>query len=249
MYINEECYYLSTERFNIDPNNIMVITDTDVLKDDSRKLIRVVRMDPDINEVKKVIKRFFIRVSLDARCISPLDSYEVFFYISSHGKKTSKEENALIMKDKKNKVYLTSSEANELIFGEFETRYNCLGIPVSVLPLNVNILCIVDACHSENILDLQYIFKDNRFADVKGETETAPYCVCISSCNIDSTTPSCNEGSPFTHYIYTSLLQQQNELNIKDLNTIMNSSIYKSIIISPMISSSRLSSERKVPLL
>ena len=87
------------------------------------------------------------------------------------------------------------------------------------------VLFIVDACHSAHMTNFPYEYSPrdqsmiySNHINVYPEDATLPYCVCISSCEVERTTKSPAEGSLLTQLIFTQLGSITGSLNFQQLS-------------------------------
>ena len=83
------------------------------------------------------------------------------------------------------------------------------------------VLFIIDACHSAHMVHFPYIYcpkdqvmKSFKLENVFVDHEDMPYCVSISSCEMENKTKSAREGSYLTQAIFTTLMTITVPLNV-----------------------------------
>lgn len=123
------------------------------------------------------------------------------------------------------------------------------------------VLFIIDTCHSANMTHFPYIYspRDQEMNSYHLENifvshTDMPFCVSISSCDVDKTTKSAHEGSQLTQVIYSQLRNVTETLNFSQFYFyIVNSgnSIFRSFFsnstLTPVLSSTCNNSDALVP--
>lgn len=128
------------------------------------------------------------------------------------------------------------------------------------LPVSSKLLIIVDTCYSEHMAYFPYVYNEkSQSMSLTGRFETdigidLPYCVSISSCEVDKTTGFVSESSSLTGILFRLLTGYNECLNIAQLHySIYNSGIPKindilrKGIAHPIITSTSNLSDIEIP--
>ena len=123
------------------------------------------------------------------------------------------------------------------------------------------VLFIIDTCHSSYMthFPFMYLSKEQKMIPTPVQNSFVqhvdmPYCVSISSCEVDKITKSPHEGSQLTQVLFSQLMNVSDPLNFMQfyyyiINT--DNSIFKNYIVrntlTPVLSSTSNNSELHVP--
>lgn len=123
------------------------------------------------------------------------------------------------------------------------------------------VLIIVDACHSAHMTHFPFVYlqKEQELAsspiqNVFVNHADIPYCVCISSCDVDKTTKSETEGSQLTQIIFSQLKDVTEPLNFRQFYYYIvnsNNSLFKWYLtvktLTPVLSSTANNVDNEIP--
>lgn len=123
------------------------------------------------------------------------------------------------------------------------------------------VLIVADACHSAQMTHFPFIYLSKEQELIPSPIQNTfvnntdvPYCVCISSCDIDKTTKSETEGSQLTQIIFSQLKGVTESLNFRQFYYYIvnsNNSLFKwylsSKTLTPVLSSTTNNVDSEIP--
>jgi hypothetical protein len=149
-------------------------------------------------------------------------------------------------------------QSPEIVTGPYRSNYHSN----RGLPSWSNVLFIVDACHSAHMTHFPYVYDHEQEQMIQNDlinpykinVHDVPYCVCVSSCRIDSVTKSSSDGSQLTQILGNQIKNINNNLTISQLYhsfTNSSNSLFQSFLkketLTPVITSTCKNSNLYVP--
>lgn len=122
------------------------------------------------------------------------------------------------------------------------------------LPLETQMLCVIDTCNSGTLTDFHYVY-DSNSGNMKPTFRLPldlkyPYCVSLAASENKSISISTTQGSPFTQHIAEIYATAKCSMSIREFYDVLYASIPKMIeMCKPTISSTSSDADRIMPFM